>query len=61
MVRMFARLILALFALSLPLAVQAKTFYWISHGSPADPVWTFFLAGAETWAKDTGQTLRMRK
>ena len=34
MVRMVARLIaVALFALSLPLAVQAKTFYWISHGS----------------------------
>lgn len=34
-----------------------KTFYWISHGSPADPVWTYFLAGAEQWAKDTGQTV----
>jgi simple sugar transport system substrate-binding protein len=32
----------------------AKTFYWISHGSPADPVWTYFLAGANQWAKDTG-------
>jgi len=32
MVRMVARLIaVALFALSLPLAVQAKTLYWISH------------------------------
>jgi simple sugar transport system substrate-binding protein len=59
MVRMVARLIaVALFALSLPLAVQAKTFYWISHGSPADPVWTYFLSGAESWAKDTGQTVR---
>ena len=37
MVRMVARLIaVALFALSLPLAVQAKTLYWISHGSPAE-------------------------
>ena len=35
----------------------AKTFYWISHGSPADPVWTYFLAGAEQWAKDTGNTV----
>src|SRR5580704_17571960 len=58
MVRMFARLALALFALSLPLAVQAKTLYWISHGSPADPVWTYFLAGANMWAKDTGQTVK---
>src|SRR4029079_19800187 len=32
----------------------AKTFYWVSPGSPADPVWTYFLAGAEQWAKDTG-------
>jgi simple sugar transport system substrate-binding protein len=59
MVRMVTRLIaVALFALSLPLAVQAKTFYWISHGSPADPVWTYFLSGAESWAKDTGQTVK---
>jgi simple sugar transport system substrate-binding protein len=34
-----------------------KTYYWISHGSPADPVWTYFLAGAEQWAEDTGNTL----
>src|ERR671915_126181 len=33
---------------------DAKTYYWISHGSPADPVWTYFLQGAEQWAKDTG-------
>jgi len=48
----------ALLALALPLAAQAKTFYWISHGSPADPVWTYFLAGAEQWAKDTGNTVK---
>ncbi|MGE3290870.1 MAG: substrate-binding domain-containing protein [Geminicoccaceae bacterium] len=35
----------------------AKTFYWISHGSPADPVWTYFLAGAKQWAEDTGNTV----
>jgi simple sugar transport system substrate-binding protein len=59
MVRIVARLIaVALFALSLPLAVQAKTLYWISHGSPADPVWTYFLQGANMWAKDTGQTVK---
>jgi simple sugar transport system substrate-binding protein len=34
-----------------------KTFYWISHGAPADPVWTYFLAGAEQWATDTGHTV----
>src|SRR5579862_7007824 len=48
----------AVVALALPVAAQAKTFFWISHGSPADPVWTYFLAGAEAWAKDTGQTVK---
>ena len=38
-------------------AVQAKTFYWVSHGGPADPVWTYFLAGAKQWAADTGHTV----
>jgi simple sugar transport system substrate-binding protein len=33
---------------------EAKTFYWISHGDPADPVWTYFLDGANQWASDTG-------
>ena len=37
--------------------VQAKTFYWVSHGGPADPVWTYFLAGAKQWAGDTGHTV----
>ena len=36
---------------------NAKTYYWISHGSPADPVWTYFLQGAEQWAEDTGNTV----
>lgn len=36
---------------------HAKTYYWISHGSPADPVWTYFLAGAKQWEKDTGNTV----
>ena len=49
---------LALLALILPFAAQAKTIYWISHGSPADPVWTYFLQGANMWAKDTGQTVK---
>ena len=34
-----------------------KTFYWISHGGPADPVWTYFLAGAKQWEADTGNTV----
>lgn len=44
-------------ALAMPAAAQQKTFYWISHGTSADPVWTYFLAGAEQWGKDTGQTV----
>ena len=47
-----------LLALSIPAVADAKTFYWISHGSPADPVWTYFLAGANQWAKDTGNTVK---
>jgi simple sugar transport system substrate-binding protein len=52
---LFAGALLAL--LALPMVAQAKTFYWISHGSPADPVWTYFLAGAKQWAEDTGNTV----
>lgn len=37
---------------------DAKVFYWISHGAPADPVWTYFLQGAEQWAADTGNEVR---
>ncbi|MFZ1425608.1 MAG: substrate-binding domain-containing protein [Geminicoccaceae bacterium] len=46
-------------AVYLPAAsvAYAKTYYWISHGSPADPVWTYFLAGAKQWEKDTGNTV----
>ena len=47
----------AILATGLATAAEAKTFYWISHGSPADPVWTYFLAGAEQWAADTGNTV----
>ncbi len=39
------------------IAQDAKTFFWISHGGPADPVWTYFLQGAESWAADTGHTV----
>jgi simple sugar transport system substrate-binding protein len=44
-------------ALTAAQAQDAKTFYWISHGAPADPVWTYFLQGAEQWSKDTGHTV----
>ena len=47
----------AMLALAVPAVAQAKTFYWISHGTSADPVWTYFLAGAQQWAKDTGNTV----
>lgn len=51
--------LVVLLALSLPLSAQSgRVFYWISHGSPADPVWTYFLQGAEQWAADTGNTVR---
>ena len=40
-----------------PSDADAKTYYWVSHGSPADPVWTYFLAGAKQWEKDTGNTV----
>jgi simple sugar transport system substrate-binding protein len=43
--------------LAMPMVAQARTFFWISHGSPADPVWTYFLAGAKQWAEDTGNTV----
>ena len=51
--RRIALIASTLLALNAPLA-EAKTFYWISHGSPADPVWTYFLAGARQWQQDTG-------
>lgn len=47
----------AAIALALPAMAEAKTIYWISHGGPADPVWTYFLAGANQWAEDTGNTV----
>jgi len=50
----------AIAALAMPMVAQAKTFYWISHGGPADPVWTYFLAGAKQWAADTDRPSRPR-
>ena len=46
--------IVALAATGTVALAEGKTFYWISHGSPADPVWTYFLDGANKWAKDSG-------
>ncbi len=45
---------------ALPVLAQdaPKVFYWISHGDPADPVWVFFLGGAEQFAADTGLEVR---
>ncbi len=55
--RIVGALLAGALAMGMTAQAQAKTFYWISHGSPADPVWTYFLAGAEQWAKDTGNTV----
>ncbi len=50
--------LLLVLSIGVPAMAQGgKTFYWISHGSPTDPVWTYFLAGANQWAKDTGNTV----
>lgn len=46
---------LLVLGLALPAFAQEGAFYWISHGDPADPVWTYFLEGAERWSEDTGQ------
>lgn len=37
---------------------DAQVYYWISHGDPADPVWTYFLEGANQWAEDMGHEVR---
>src|SRR5208283_3884500 len=47
-----------IFAVPLPAMAAPKVLYWISHGSPADPVWIYYLAGANQWAKDTGIEVR---
>jgi simple sugar transport system substrate-binding protein len=47
----------ATLALATPALAAGKTFYWISHGGPADPVWTYVLAGANQWAEVTGNTV----
>ena len=57
--RVTGLLVGAAMALTIPLSAEAlaKTYYWISHGGPADPVWTYFLQGANQWAEDTGNTV----
>ena len=40
-----------------PGLADSKTFYWISMGSPADPVWVYRLDGAKVWEEDTGHTV----
>lgn len=57
---MFKKLLVATATLALTAglaAAEGKTFYWVSHGGPADPVWTYFLQGAEAYAKTTGNTV----
>lgn len=57
---MFKKLLGATAALALTAglaAAEGKTFYWVSHGGPADPVWTYFLQGAEAFAATTGNTV----
>jgi simple sugar transport system substrate-binding protein len=60
--KLAAMMLVALVVLtaSLPLAAQddAPVLYWISHGDPADPVWTYFLQGAEQWSADMGIEVR---
>jgi len=59
---LFIPICAAIVALSIPFAGSAQDakpiYYWVSHGSPTDPVWTYFLQGAEQWAKDTGHEVR---
>jgi simple sugar transport system substrate-binding protein len=51
-------LLVSMMALSVTAQEDSRVFYWISHGAPADPVWTYFLQGAEQWAADTGHEVR---
>lgn len=56
----FGLVIATVLALSIPFvsAQDSRIFYWVSHGAPTDPVWTYFLQGAEQWAADTGNEVR---
>jgi simple sugar transport system substrate-binding protein len=59
---LFMPILATIVALSMPFVGSAQDakpiYYWVSHGSPTDPVWTYFLQGAEQWAKDTGSEVR---
>lgn len=57
MLKRFVPILITALVLGLASTAMAKTFFWISHGDPADPVWTYFLQGAEQWAADTGNTV----
>jgi simple sugar transport system substrate-binding protein len=50
--------IAAFFSPAASSAADKAIYYWVSHGSPTDPVWTIFLQGAEQWGKDTGNDVR---
>lgn len=47
---------------SIPLAGLAQSakpiYYWVSHGPPSNPIWSYFLQGAEMWAQETGADVR---
>ncbi|GIK29876.1 MAG: substrate-binding domain-containing protein [Anaerolineae bacterium] len=65
MFRRFARpislFLILLFVFAIPMAGSAQddmVFYWVSHGAPTDPVWTYFLEGAVQWSEDTGHEVR---
>ncbi len=58
MLKRLATTLTTVFVLSFAMSAMAQsTFFWISHGDPADPVWTYFLQGAELWAESTGNTV----
>ena len=54
LVQLAMGLMVALAAMVSTAHAAGKTYFWISHGGPADPVWTYFLAGAKQWETDTG-------
>jgi len=59
LVLLILSLVLAFFVPTASLAQEAKPIlYWVSHGSPADPVWTYYLDGAKQWSEDTGIEVR---
>src|SRR5690348_15849845 len=59
---LFILLVATVMPVSIPFVGSAQdakaVYYWVSHGAPIDPVWTYFLQGAEQWAKDTGKEVR---